>query len=272
MFLENKYTKWYYKILAYPDNSGYIEKHHIIPKCMGGSNNLTNLVKLSARQHFVCHLLLPKMTNDIYYKRKLRLALSYMMTKSKFTPDRYIPKNSRLFEKCKSAARGIPKSKETRMKMSKSKKGVKLGSPSLEARANMSKAQKGKTISNETKQKISKTQKGRKTAFYGKTHSDKSLLLMSLAQQSRIRLPAPKHKPEAIENNRNAQLKFIYTLKSPDGTIFRVINIKQFCHENCLSLGPFNNGLTNIGKTFKDDKRLKNKQMIGWTYISRTLR
>ena len=35
--------------------------HHIIPRSLGGSNNTTNLVKLSARQHFVCHWLLTKM-------------------------------------------------------------------------------------------------------------------------------------------------------------------------------------------------------------------
>lgn len=37
---------------------GYREKHHIIPKCLGGTNKKQNLVELTAREHFVCHQLL----------------------------------------------------------------------------------------------------------------------------------------------------------------------------------------------------------------------
>lgn len=37
---------------------GYREKHHIIPKCMGGSNEKQNLIELTAREHFICHQLL----------------------------------------------------------------------------------------------------------------------------------------------------------------------------------------------------------------------
>ena len=38
--------------------TGYTETHHIIPKCVGGTNDKYNLVKLTAREHFICHLLL----------------------------------------------------------------------------------------------------------------------------------------------------------------------------------------------------------------------
>lgn len=37
---------------------GYFEKHHIIPKCLGGSNDTNNLVLLTAKEHFICHHLL----------------------------------------------------------------------------------------------------------------------------------------------------------------------------------------------------------------------
>ena len=33
----------------------YHERHHIIPKCMDGSNNEDNLIDLFAREHFVAH-------------------------------------------------------------------------------------------------------------------------------------------------------------------------------------------------------------------------
>lgn len=39
---------------------GYKEKHHIIPKCLGGSNDKENLIELTAREHFLCHKLLCK--------------------------------------------------------------------------------------------------------------------------------------------------------------------------------------------------------------------
>lgn len=39
---------------------GYYEAHHIIPKCMGGVDSKDNLVLLTAKEHFICHLLLEK--------------------------------------------------------------------------------------------------------------------------------------------------------------------------------------------------------------------
>lgn len=39
----------------------YGEKHHIIPRSLSGSDNTENLVKLTAREHFICHALLSEM-------------------------------------------------------------------------------------------------------------------------------------------------------------------------------------------------------------------
>jgi hypothetical protein len=38
--------------------TGYKERHHIIPRCMGGDNSAENLVDLTAREHFIIHKLL----------------------------------------------------------------------------------------------------------------------------------------------------------------------------------------------------------------------
>jgi hypothetical protein len=43
---------------------GYTESHHIIPRCMGGTDNLSNLVNLTAEEHYVCHQLLVKIYPD----------------------------------------------------------------------------------------------------------------------------------------------------------------------------------------------------------------
>jgi len=63
-FLNNKYTKTYYAIInnakiRYWD--GYSETHHIIPRCIGGDDESSNLIELTAHEHLVCHLLLRKM-------------------------------------------------------------------------------------------------------------------------------------------------------------------------------------------------------------------
>ena len=39
----------------------YTENHHIIPKCIGGSNDQSNLVRLTPEEHYVAHQLLVKM-------------------------------------------------------------------------------------------------------------------------------------------------------------------------------------------------------------------
>jgi hypothetical protein len=58
----------------------YTEKHHIIPKCMGGNDDKDNLVKLTFREHFICHRLLCKIYPNSY---KLYYALSCMIRVSK---------------------------------------------------------------------------------------------------------------------------------------------------------------------------------------------
>lgn len=38
----------------------YIEKHHIVPRCIGGTDSNLNLTKLTAKEHYIAHLLLTK--------------------------------------------------------------------------------------------------------------------------------------------------------------------------------------------------------------------
>ena len=66
MFIDNKYSKCYYRIIENRRNNpfdGYVERHHIVPKSLGGSNKKENIVALTAREHFICHRLLVKMTS-----------------------------------------------------------------------------------------------------------------------------------------------------------------------------------------------------------------
>lgn len=40
--------------------SGYVERHHILPRAMGGDNSRENLIRLTAEDHFFAHLCLAK--------------------------------------------------------------------------------------------------------------------------------------------------------------------------------------------------------------------
>ena len=56
---------------------GYKERHHIVPRCLGGKDVPENLVDLTAREHFVQHQLLAKIYPD---HKGLQLAVSMMST------------------------------------------------------------------------------------------------------------------------------------------------------------------------------------------------
>lgn len=77
MFKCNKYTNWYFSIIdnaKQRDDSDITENHHIIPKSLGGDDINKNLVKLTPREHYVCHWLLTKMV-DGPMKHKMTFAL-----------------------------------------------------------------------------------------------------------------------------------------------------------------------------------------------------
>lgn len=61
------YVKIYEKIIKqakHRELEGYGELHHIIPKCVGGSDEKSNIVKLTAKEHFICHLVLLRIYPD----------------------------------------------------------------------------------------------------------------------------------------------------------------------------------------------------------------
>lgn len=88
--IPNKYTKWYCNIISRRAQQfstrdeanavlGYCEGHHILPKAfkMGGVRDKLNIVYLTAREHFIVHMLLVKMTRG-QLKYKLAFALNFM--------------------------------------------------------------------------------------------------------------------------------------------------------------------------------------------------
>lgn len=45
--------------------TGYVEMHHIVPRCMGGTNDASNLVPLPPEEHYIAHLLLVRVHPDV---------------------------------------------------------------------------------------------------------------------------------------------------------------------------------------------------------------
>lgn len=190
MFIDNKYTKWYYQIIdnrkenPHP-NEMYTERHHIIPKSFGGSDRNENLVRLSAREHFLVHWLLVKMCSNKDHAIKMNHALLRLMSAStaleKYQWSKWqyeiakINKSKALRESSKAGnhpRKGKKHSPETKEKMRQAKLGVKRDPAKIgylkemkhspESRAKISKALTGRVFSEESREKSRLTQKGKK--------------------------------------------------------------------------------------------------------------
>jgi len=91
----------------------YYETHHIVPKCLGGTNCKENLVLLTAREHFICHWLLVR----IYPNNKKLIYSFHAMCNQNKSGKRYIP-SSRVYKEAKELF------KQTFIPWNKGKKGI----------------------------------------------------------------------------------------------------------------------------------------------------
>ena len=123
-------------------NYVYYENHHIIPRCMNGTNDKDNLVLLTAKEHYICHKLL---TYIYLNNRKIVLAFHMLI-------------NSPNYKKLKVSARDYAYLKELI-----SKNGL-----SEEAKLKVSIFNKGKITSSETKYKQSIAHLGEKNPMFAK--------------------------------------------------------------------------------------------------------
>lgn len=132
IFINNKYTRIYYAIIERAKSRTlsdciYTERHHIIPQSFfksrsktgwlsGDYNAKTNLVKLTAREHYICHRLLTKMTEGIaLYKMANAMRRFAHATKTKqFVDSRTYEQISKLQSE---TMKGRPCSPETREKI-----------------------------------------------------------------------------------------------------------------------------------------------------------
>jgi hypothetical protein len=99
----NKYEKWYNQITSRGQTrvtDQRTESHHIIPKCLGGSNDSDNLTNVTLREHFICHWLLTKIHQGKHRHQMLKAL--WMMRAENQNQTRYNSKiTSRVYAKLK---------------------------------------------------------------------------------------------------------------------------------------------------------------------------
>lgn len=85
MFNDTKYSVWYWNIIEHAKTRsliGYTEQHHILPRSLGGTDDSENLVHLTAREHFIVHWLLTKMTTGKAKAKMMQAWWSFFCNKS----------------------------------------------------------------------------------------------------------------------------------------------------------------------------------------------
>lgn len=155
MFKNNKYKFWHDAIINKALNrkiKGYSEKHHILPRSLGGLNNKDNIVRLTAKEHFIVHMLLCKFTKgNAYYKMLYAFKSMCQLINNNHKRDYKI--TSRIAEKLRlEAEKNNPVYRN-------------------DVKAKISKANKGRIRSKETRKQMSKSKKGNKNAL-GLRHSE----------------------------------------------------------------------------------------------------
>ena len=197
MFNSTKYTKTYHAIINKAKTrtlASYTERHHIIPRSLGGNDSADNLVDLTAREHFICHWLLTKMVDSTNDKWKMMNALGYMMWAENQNQERY-KVSARLYEQLKTkhsemkswavdgernGMYGKHHSEEAREKIRQSRLGNQINE---EQRDKIRQFRTGKKWTEEQKQLMSERRKGKtvgeNNGMHGRTHSPEAKAKMA---------------------------------------------------------------------------------------------
>jgi hypothetical protein len=136
------------------------DNHHIIPKSLGGSNDSSNLVLLTHKEHYVAHHLLMK------FNRCKETCYAFRL----MTQMRTQRITARVFENLK---------RDFAEQVSKTHKGKTV---SAETRKKLSECNMGKTYSDETRALWSRQRKGKQMGkdnhMYGRTHTPEAIASM----------------------------------------------------------------------------------------------
>jgi len=193
MFINNKYRTWYYSIINNALIAGreeYVEKHHIIPKSLGGSNSAENIVRLTAKEHLLCHKLLVKITEG-RAQSKMQMALWAMATLH--SPNHSGGRKKLTVQEFAKAREAVATNTDRKQHLSVLHSGER--NPFY-----------GQTQSTEAKEKMSIAKKGKyteeKNHFFGKTHSESVRQRISNARKNTQASEETKEKMRASQRLR----------------------------------------------------------------------
>lgn len=162
---------------------GYYEKHHVIPRCLGGNDDLDNLVELTAREHFIVHKLLCKI-----YPTEHKLVYAYWMMSRNVSNSKY-KRNYKVSSRDYEYARQLFSEVSSKYQLGKTltddhKKALSIAAKtrktrtpikhSEETKQKLSSLWKGTKRSLEDRQKISEGQRGKKRKIVTCPHCGKS--------------------------------------------------------------------------------------------------
>jgi NUMOD3 motif len=173
IFVRNKYWWWYDALITRATSRAAPiigENHHSIPRALGGSNSI--VVRLTYREHFVCHWLLTKFTFGLA-RKKMNYAFGMMACDGGHF-DRGL--SSWQYQRAKLATR-------TAMMGNKRTLGLKHKPEAIER-------MRAAKIGNQN--------------FLGRTHTLEASVKMSAAQTGNKKWLGKKHKPETIAKMREA--------------------------------------------------------------------
>lgn len=93
---------------------GYFERHHIVPRALGGGDDVSNLVNMSAREHYIAHFLLWK----IHRNRQTARAFTLLARGMSHTSSRAYAKAKEEYAASMRGANSVSKRPEVRAKIS----------------------------------------------------------------------------------------------------------------------------------------------------------
>lgn len=179
---------------------GYVEKHHILPRCLGGVDNKENLVDLYPEEHYLAHLLLCKIYpgNQKLLYAAMNMTTGSMINNGKRNNKAYgwlrrqyaesmsgdnnpARRNPNLQKEAAKKRVGQKRTEETKTRMSTAQKGRTL---TAEHKSKLSAATTSRPpISDETRQKLK--QRTPNKGMLGKTMSAETKAKMSASQQGK---------------------------------------------------------------------------------------
>ena len=211
----------------------YYESHHIVPKCMGGSDLKENKVLLTAREHFICHKLLV----EIYPgNRKLITALLYLSCSKNKNFKHNFRISAREYERIRTDF-GLSRRGENHPMYGRCGEDSPLTGQNRtqESKDKMKASAKDKKLSEEHKKNIGISRKGKNTGedhyLYGKIPSENVLKVFDFYRNE---LKGDKHPMFGKTHKEETKAKWRIDRKGSGNSMYGVIREKfecEYCHK-----------------------------------------